>query len=208
MKGLLLKDWYMMKKYCRTYVLVVLLFLAVSVLNAESMFFAFYPCLLCVMIPVTLLGYDEKSRWLLYSGALPYSRKQIVSEKYLTGLFLQAAVLIITGIVQAVKMSAAGSFSAGSFLLLMFSILFVSAFASSIPMPCIFKYGVEKGRIAYYVMVGFVCASGTLASKVFGKLSPSGGNKALTYLILAFAAAGVYILSWYLSVIFYEKREL
>ena len=30
MKGLLLKEWYMMRKYCRVYLLITLVFLAVS----------------------------------------------------------------------------------------------------------------------------------------------------------------------------------
>lgn len=33
MKGLLLKDWYMMKKYCRAYLLIAVVFIAVSLGN-------------------------------------------------------------------------------------------------------------------------------------------------------------------------------
>ena len=61
MKGLLLKDWYMMKKYCRAYLLIAVVFIAVSLGNEDNMFFVFYPCLLCGMIPVNLLGYDERN---------------------------------------------------------------------------------------------------------------------------------------------------
>lgn len=63
MKGLLLKDWYMMKKYCRAYLLIAVVFIAVSLFSNDNMFFVFYPCLLCGMIPVNLLAYDERSRW-------------------------------------------------------------------------------------------------------------------------------------------------
>jgi hypothetical protein len=34
------------------------------------------------MLPVTLLSYDEKEKWHIYSGTFPYSRAQIVSSKY------------------------------------------------------------------------------------------------------------------------------
>ena len=56
MKGLLLKDWYMIQKYCRSYILITAVFIGISLENGENLFFTFYPCMLCGMIPVTLLG--------------------------------------------------------------------------------------------------------------------------------------------------------
>ena len=56
MKGLLLKDWYMMKKYCRPYLVLAVVFIAVSLFSDYNMVFVFYPCLLCGIIPVSLLG--------------------------------------------------------------------------------------------------------------------------------------------------------
>ena len=105
MKGLLLKDWYMMRKYCRIYLVICLGFLFLSLMDSENMFFVFYPCLLTGIVPVNLLAYDERSRWLQYSGTLPYTRAQIVSGKYLIGLLIQAAVLSATGIVQSIRMA-------------------------------------------------------------------------------------------------------
>ena len=95
MKGLLLKDWYMMKKYCRMYIFIAAVFIAVSLVNNGNMFFVFYPCLLCGMIPVNLLGYDERSRWMQYSGTMPYTKTQIVSGKYLVGLLAQLTMLTV-----------------------------------------------------------------------------------------------------------------
>ena len=83
MKGLLLKDLYMVVKYCKAYLLIAVVFLAVSLMGSDNLFFIFYPCLLCGMIPVNLLAYDERSRWPQYCGTLPYTKGQIVSGKYL-----------------------------------------------------------------------------------------------------------------------------
>ncbi len=208
MKGLLLKDWYMMKKYCRSYLLIAAVFIAVSLVSSDNLFFVFYPCLLCGMIPVNLLGYDERGRWMQYSAALPYTKTQIVSAKYLIGLTAQAAVLAVTGIAQGIKMAVAGSFVLGEFAVLMLLFLTIGSFTSSIPLPFIFKLRVEKGRTAYYAMIGFVCAASTLAAGLFGgrvmtELRP---NVILT--ALAAAGVGAYALSWYLSVVFFNKREI
>lgn len=208
MKGLLLKDWYMMKAYCRAYLLIAIMFIGLSIVNDDNLFFVFYPCLLCGMIPVNLLGYDERSRWIQYSGTLPYTKEQIVAAKYLTGLLSQAAMMAATGIVQGMKMAVSGDFVWNDFAVLMLLMLTVSTFASSIPLPFIFKLGVEKGRIAYYVMIGFVCCMSIMASKIFSSQMQIEIQANLVFVILALVGIGVYILSWYLSVIFYKKREL
>ena len=208
MKGLLLKDWYMMKKYCRAYLLIAVVFIAVSLGNEDNMFFVFYPCLLCGMIPVNLLGYDERSRWIQYSGTLPYTRTQLVSAKYLIGLFAQMAMVIVTGIVQAVKMSINGNFVWNDFVVLILLLLIVATLTSSISLPFIFKLGVERGRTAYYVMVGFVCAASVVASRLFiGKMQAE-IEPNMFLVILALVGVGVYVLSWYLSIVFYKKREI
>ena len=39
MKGLLLKDWYMMKKYCKSYIIIAAAFTALSLASKGNMFF-------------------------------------------------------------------------------------------------------------------------------------------------------------------------
>ena len=208
MKGLLLKDWYMMKKYCRSYIIIAAVFIAVSFFSNDNMFFIFYPCLLCGMIPVNLLGYDERSRWMQYSGTLPYTRTQIVSGKYLIGLLAQLTILVVTGVAQAVKMTVAGNFVFVDFAVLMLLMLIVSTLTSSICLPFVFKLGVEKGRTAYYIMIGFVCGASVLASSYFrGQLVAEVEPNAILC-ALAVVGIGVYVLSWYLSVVFFKKREI
>ncbi len=208
MKGLLLKDWYMMKKYCRYYLFCAVGFTVLSVMSAGNMFFIFYPCLLCGMIPVNLIGYDERSRWMQYSGTMPYTKAQIVSGKYLIGLFSQLALLLLMGAAHAVKMMLAGDFVPGEFAVLMLLMLIVSTLSSSISLPFIFKLGVEKGRTAYYVMVGFVCAASFIVSNLFKGQLGTEIKPNLVLAILAVVGIGIYVFSWYMSIVFYKKREI
>ena len=159
MKGLLLKDWYMIQKYCRSYILITAVIIGISLANGENLFFTFYPCMLCGMIPVTLLGYDERSGWMQYSGTMPYAKEQIVSEKYLIGILVQLTVLLVTGIAQATKMMIAGDFALEKLAVLMLLMLVVSMLASSISLPFIFKLGAEKGRTAYSAPPGPACGA-------------------------------------------------
>jgi len=208
MKGLILKDLYMMIKYCKSYLFLIIIFIAVSFVGDTNLFFIFYPCMLCGMIPVNLLGYDERSRWLQYSETMPYTKGQIVSGKYLIGLGSQIAMILVVGIAQAIRMSIGDTLILGEYLVLMMLLLIMSLLASSITLPLMFKLGVEKGRMAYYIMIGVVCAGSIISSKLL-----SGGLQAKIKLngilpVICLVGVGIYALSWYLSVVFYKKREL
>lgn len=210
MKGLLLKDFYMTAKYCRTYLLIGIVFIAVSFAGAESqnMFFVFYPCLLCGMIPVNLLAYDERSRWLEYSGTLPYTKAQLVSAKYLVGVIVQGIMLIAVGIAQAVRMNLAGSFRLGEYGMIMAMIFAMATITSSISLPFMFRWGVEKGRIAYYCMIGFVCAAGYLGSVFFTESRKVTAAGSLVPWAMILLGTAIYAASWLASIALYQKREV
>ena len=93
----------------------------------------------------------------------------------------------------------------GHHMLLM---LVVSMLASSIPLPFIFKLGVEKGRTAYYVMIGFVCGASVLATSFFRSQLGIEIKPNLVLAILAVVGVGVYALSWRMAITFYKKREI
>ena len=117
-------------------------------------------------------------------------------------------MLIITGVAQGIKMTVAGNFVLGEFVVLMLLMLIVTTITSSISLPFIFKLGVEKGRTAYYLMIGCVCGASVVASSYFrGQLVAEVEPNAILA-ALAVAGIGIYILSWYLSVVFFKKREI
>ena len=207
MKGLLLKDFYMARKYCRAYLFLSVLFIGLSAIGEtqSGMFYIIYPCLLAGMIPTNLLAYDERSKWDAYSGVLPYSKAQLVSAKYLIGLIAQVLALALIGIVQVVK----GGFAWGETLSLLLFLLLFSCVVSSVCLPFMFIFGVEKGRIAYYVVLGLTVASimvvsvNVVSGTNLQPALPSGGILPL----LCLAGVGIYALSWYLSIVFYRNRD-
>lgn len=205
MKGLLLKDGYAVVKYCRAYLLVLFVFLAVSCYG--NMFFVFYPVLFAGMIPVTLIAYDEREKWHVYCDTLPCSRAQFVSAKYLTGLLLEVAAFLLSAATQAFRMHNSGSFDGREYLGLLVGIFCVGFIGPSFLMPFVFKFGAEKGRIAYYVVIALICAGGTIL--VSGGVPANAQPRAAGGLVIAVAIAVVlYALSWALSILFYKKRSL
>ena len=124
------------------------------------------------------------------------------------GLLTQLTVLIAAGFAQTVKMIIARNFVPGDFAVLMLLMLIVSTLTSSICLPFVFKLGVEKGRTAYYIMIGFVCGASVLASSILRGQLMSEIQPNLILALIALIGICVYILSWYLSVVFFKKREI
>ena len=117
-------------------------------------------------------------------------------------------VLLLTGIVQAIRKYTQGTFILTDYAILMTLLLIISCITSSISLPFMFKLGVEKGRMAYYIMIGFVCASSVIASSLFQEHLQVTITWSSFIFLLAIASIAIYICSWYLSIVFYKKREI
>lgn len=207
MKGLLLKDWYMIMKYCKAYVLISLVFIGVSIMGDDNFFFILYPCILSGMIPVTLLGYDERSKWDQYCASLPYTKAQIVSGKYLIGMAAQIGMLVLSTVVQGIRMQVKGTFSWESFGSILSMLAAISFLAPAVSLPPMFRWGTEKGRMAYYISVGLICGISAFLVSVSGITVLGSLPSSTAMLLLGLAALVAYGVSWYLSIVFYRKRE-
>ncbi|MGN0295407.1 MAG: ABC-2 transporter permease [Lachnospiraceae bacterium] len=209
MKGLFLKDCYMIKKYCRAVLFLMIVFLAVSAVGEDNLFFTIYPMMVASIIPTTLLSYDEKSGWNVYSGTLPCSRAQLVSVKYLMAAVLIAGLWIISTVIQCIRAAAGVGVAWEELAWILSILLMLGLFSSGIIMPIMFKYGVEKGRIAYYITIAIVCGGGVAFPQIVENIHFSVAVQG--YLIpVLFAAAGLALfgISWIVSIKIYEKREI
>ncbi|HJC25972.1 MAG TPA: ABC-2 transporter permease [Candidatus Eisenbergiella merdavium] len=214
MKGLLLKDFYMAEKYCRAFFLIVVVFFGISLLGSASFFLLVYPCILMGLIPSSLLSYDEREKWDVYSGTLPCTRAQLVSGKYLTGLLGELPVILLTVALYGVSQARTGAFDPAVLARMAGVMLLLGLIGPATTLPFLFRFGSEKGRIAYFAVIVFLCAAcGALNSIPLSTgendlgswlMLPSAGAS----LAVAAAAVLLYALSWRLSIAFYEKREL
>ena len=158
MKGLLLKDYYMTVKYCRMLILIVLIFAAVSAVS-NSIFLISYPFIIAGVLPVSLYAYDEKSGWCSYADAMPYSRAQQVSAKYISALVFICLVMLICTVSKALT---GDSFIEDFSLLVM--LCGTGLLSAAVLLPFVLKFGSEKGRWAYYAVIIIACA---IAAAVF-----------------------------------------
>ncbi|MDE7309134.1 MAG: ABC-2 transporter permease [Lachnospiraceae bacterium] len=211
MKGLLIKDFYLMKKYCKILFLFVICFLVAGVIKKDP-FFHTYSMLMVSIIPVTLLSYDEKSKWNVYSQTMPYSKKQIVSEKYLVMLALLCIVSVLMCINQyfitKTELSSDIWYYYTLQLQAVMMIFSVCMIMSSVLLSVLFKFGIEKGRIIYYIL--FLLAAIAANSIVTSDINEVLPMFIREHILLTVFAADILLLgiSWWTAIRSYEKREI
>ncbi len=208
MKGMIQKDLYLSWKYYKPYFLISIFFIVLSFWTVKNVFMLTYPLMLIGMIPMDLQRVDEAFKWDAYSGSLPCTKKQIVSEKYIIGLMFTVPVTALMLLTNALDMALGGDFQwrvLGSMALIAWMMGF---FTSAISLPLIFKFGSEKGRIAQYLIIGACIALSTVMGLRSGGEMPAFSGSAGALLGMLLIPLGLYIGSWFLSICFYEKREI
>lgn len=207
MKGLFLKDYYLFIKRCRSLLVIMAFTVIMPLLVPTISMYTYYPTLIISLTPMTLLAYDEKDKWNQYAATMPYSNKDIVVEKYLFGLIISAIVIVLTVGAKITVGVVKNQFEIISNIELAVSLTSVCLVAPSVLLPFVFRYGVEKGRIAYYCVIGVVCGvifsmlSMVNSLMIFEKIGKSFGIYILAGSIV------LYIISLLLSVKFFEKRK-
>ena len=204
MKGLFLKDFYVAKKNLRTFLIMILAFSLGSLAARENgNFFLCYGIVMMPGITMSLISYDERYHWDSYAGAMPLSREQLVTEKYLLHLGMVLVWLPVLLVLQHFQQVPAFG---GSPLTLLVAGLNLGLLLPGILLPIIFALGTEKGRAGYYV----VLFGGMILATVSEKLTSLTGYvpEAMAGIVLILLPAAVYVLSWRIAIRLYEKRNL
>ncbi|MDD6320667.1 MAG: ABC-2 transporter permease [Oscillospiraceae bacterium] len=210
MKGLLLKDWYAIKSYCLYTLFIVLVFAILGGAMQGNFFFTFYPLIFISVIAMNLIAYEEKEKWDQYAATLPYTKAQIVSSKYIVSLCLGLGTVVLSGISQYVGMIVANTYNTEKLLSYLMIFVSLALLPAAFLLPFIYKFGVNKGRIAYYVVIIVSCGviGGIASVDSIGSASAVSASQISIFVIVAVASAVIYALSWMLSIRFYQNREI
>lgn len=213
MKGLLLKDAYQLWYYAKIVILAAVVMMGAGVLSMMngSNFFIVYAGFLLGMMPMTLLAYDQNSKFDEYSAALPVTKEQLVGCKYIIGL----CGLVLAEIFAAAALGVAHlhwvAVDGALILSTLVQVGMTALLNSAILLPLSYRFGYEKAKYAFYVMVGLLAGlmgAGVAADEdgLTANLLPQNIPTAVL-LGVAVVVLALYALSWRLSVAWYGKAE-
>ncbi|MGB4606880.1 MAG: ABC-2 transporter permease [Tissierellia bacterium] len=202
MTGLIIKDLLNLKKQGKIYLLLVVFYFAMGLVNENTSMFTSMMTMVAVLIPLTAMAYDERSKWDRYALTMPISRKNMVMSRYLLGLIFLIVAFVLSMLVNMVisNMKTAentlvvlGGFSTG---LMLMSVIF----------PLLFKFGVEKGRIFMMIVIFIPVAALMMISKLGISMPDEEIIKSVIYLSPIIGAV-IFLISIYVSLWIYKKKE-
>ena len=160
MTGLILKDFLILRKTLRTY----LLFLAVYVVLAFSgvwspEFVSGFIMVMIAVLPMNVFAYDQQAKWDTYGLALPVGRTKTVAARYLCVLILCLSTVVLECVFGAVLFAAGKLEDVGEYLFSGAVCGLMAALVNAILLPFLYKFGPERARIVLIGVVGIIFAA-------------------------------------------------
>ncbi len=212
MKGLVMKEFLVMKKGVKSYAILLGFYLALSLMGvfSSSMFVSMMAVIL-LMIPVAVFSYDEQAKWDRYAVALPVSRKEIVGARYLFFLSFVGAALVLSVAADAILISTQGG-ELLEYVMTLVLCLAAAMLMGDVMLPINYKLGPEKARPFLFLVLGVPTAGVFLGFRFFSidlDQLPDPSTAELIglcgiVLIIAFVGMGI---SYWISCRIYQKKE-
>lgn len=168
MKGLLLKDFYTLRKTMKVFLLMLLIFSFTPNMQMTS-----FAIVYSAMLPITALAYDERSKWDELAAMMPYTAHELVFSKYLLGYLaiLGASVLSVAA---QFSLSAFGSGVFGmEELISLLLMVCIASIMMSVNLPFLFKLGVERGRLVFFGIISVMIFVGMMMKDYIAQLMDS-----------------------------------
>jgi len=145
MKALIQKDFYVIWKQMRIFVVIILL---LSIMN--SAFNIVFLVVWCSMLPYTAMAYDERSHWNQLAAMMPYSKRDIVLSKYVLGWLCMAAAGLLC---LAARMVLGHFLESEVDVPIVLTSLCLGVISLDITLPAVMRFGVERGRMIFMVVI-------------------------------------------------------
>lgn len=211
MKGLLLKDWYQIKAYGKLIILSVMAMMVCSVftLQHENGVFLVWGCCILGNLTMTLIAYDSNCGWNVYANTLPLSRVQLVGEKYLFSFLTLLLGAGMSGIVCLAAWLRGAPIGADMAISVMLQGAEVIWSFGIIMLPIYYRFGSEKARYVYLLLVGMI--GGIVGVALGGNEGSLDGlfmeTSVPVQAAILVGIAALSILSWRLSLAWYGMAE-
>lgn len=160
MKGLLIKDFKLMKMQKRFFLLILLVGVIITFSSYEVAFTTGFMAFVSSLFSISSISYDEFDNGNAFLFSLPISRRTYAVEKYIFGAILGCCawvlamiIAISVGFLKGIHPDTETWFSAFLILSMMFVIL-------ALMLPFQLKFGGERGRIVLLLVIGGLAPNG------------------------------------------------
>lgn len=147
MKGLLLKDFYQLRRFGKIYAVILAIYTVVAIFVKNSGFIVGVNVSMFSILPFTTMSQDHGYHWTGYAFTTPVTRRTVAVEKYVMVLCVWAVGLAITLAIGAVTyLISPETFPWNETIGTVASLTAMIFVNNSITIPALLKFGPEKGR--------------------------------------------------------------
>ena len=169
MKGLLIKDFMLMKVQKNFFLLIAVITIWICGFSDDvsftSGFTSGFLTFVVSMFALSTISYDEFDNGNAFLFSLPITRRGYVVAKYCFGLLLVCSSWILSTLMIIAAVLLKGKSLSIDFMMNVFLVLPVILIMLAIMLPFQFKFGGEKGRIAIIATVGLLFVLGNIVAK-------------------------------------------
>lgn len=202
MTGLILKDLLNLKKQAKVYLILVMFYFVYGAVFENSSMFSSMMTMVAVIIPITAMSYDERSKWDRYALTMPISRVSMVASRYLLGVVFLIIAFVLSILVNMIFIKIYTTEN----ILIYLAALSSGITVMSVIFPLLFKYGVEKGRILMMIVLFTPIAILMMLSKLGFSMPDEETVNSFIYFSPIIAGA-ILLVSIYISLSIYRKKE-
>lgn len=160
MKGLLVKDFKLLKVQKNFFFIIIVMAVGMAVFTNDVTFILGYLTFIIPLFSLSTISYDEFDNGNAFLFTLPVSRSGYVTEKYCFSLLLGFGSWVLA-IILAMFLSVLNSMDSVSDLFISSPLLLsVMLIIQAVMIPLQIKFGAEKGRIAMIAIIGLTIAIG------------------------------------------------
>lgn len=178
MKGLLIKDYKLMKNQKGYFIVLLLLCVVFAAREGGESFCVGFITYVCSLFCISTISYDEFDNGNAFLFTLPFTRAQYAMEKYgfglITGIIAWAVGTLIASVAWGLRHPQADLLT--QWLPQCLMLLAVDWIFLSVLIPFQLKFGAEKGRIVLLIILGVVFAAVFAGGYVLQLLNVSLGN--------------------------------
>ena len=153
MTGLVLKDFLVLRKALRTYVLFLIFYLILAIFDLFSIsFITAFVQIIVMILPMSSFAYDDLAKWDRYAMTLPLGRRAVVRAKY-AFVLLMILVAAAFALLSCVALSITAAQPVEENLAAGVGALSVGLLAVDVTLPLNYKMGPERARPFLYAII-------------------------------------------------------
>ena len=158
MKALLWKDFCLLRRQLKLYIIAVFIMAFVP-----NLYLSFFAVVYGALIPYNTIALDEQSGWDGLAAMMPYSPRALALSKYATGWIFCGCCALLALIAGQLEKSVSISAAQPEGVLLA---VCLGAVLIAISLPVLFRFGVAKGRMVTTLLVVLCCGGAGALSAI------------------------------------------